>query len=86
MLREHKPSTVALASTINNLMLYSLTHQIFVDYQEQKIFFVIYAEVRYWDLFQVEHYQILPVHRCGQTGKGVTAEACTSYNWIDNNY
>jgi hypothetical protein len=74
-------------STPSNMMFYSLSQQDFMDYQEQKIFFVVYAEVRYWDFFRVEHV----THFCNyiatdKPGGFVSAMACTDYNGVDNNY
>src|SRR5262249_13116312 len=42
-------------STASNLLYYSLTQQDSQDYQDRKIFFVVFAEVKYLDFFRVEH-------------------------------
>lgn len=85
-----EPQTFSMlhpSSTPENLVFYSLQQQDFLDYQDQKIFFVVFAEVRYWDFFRVQHV----THFCeylaaDKLGGFVSAMPCTDYNGVDNNY
>jgi hypothetical protein len=74
-------------STVSNLMFYSLTQQDFLDYQEQKAFFIVFAEAKYLDFFHIEHVtRFCDYITSNKPGGFVTAMPCTDYNGVDNNY